>query len=134
MSILISGQSRNIIVRKHIEPQNKIVFLGDSITAGLSGSNKHTRYNYPWWVNKTLNRTTENLGSDGGTISGSLATDLEYKVKNARYKDASTVIIAYGINDYLNNENLDKVAEKLDFSIRYLRNKHHKIHILAVLP
>ncbi len=111
-----------------------ILFVGDSITAGLSGTNQHGKKSYPWWVGHILKQHIINNGYDGGTISGVSVRDLIPNLKSSKYKNVTTVVISYGINDYLNNRDLNKVVLKLASALKYLQQQHPQVKIIGILP
>lgn len=113
---------------------SKTVFLGDSITAGLIGVKKHTKENFPWWVGKLLNRKVDNLGHDGGMISKKRSSDLMPTLEQMSFTDVSTVVISYGVNDYNNNQNLNKITGNLAKAIAYIQRKHPKVKVFGILP
>ncbi|WP_260202884.1 SGNH/GDSL hydrolase family protein [Lactiplantibacillus pentosus] len=131
---LLAGCSKSHSRVSNSEGSNTILFVGDSITAGLSGTNQHNKKSYPWWVGNVLGRPIVNAGHDGGTISGTSKRDLIPNLKSANYKHVTTVVIGYGINDYLKNRELNNVALKLATALKYLRQQYPKVKIVGVLP
>ena len=111
-----------------------IAFWGDSITAGLLSGNQHAQRGYPWWVGRSLNVKIKNYGHDGGKITGSSDSDLLPVAKKANLSKANTLVIAYGINDYSANANMDAITNRLLSTIQYVKTKYPKIKIMGILP
>jgi len=120
--------------QKVTTPPGQIVFLGDSITAGLLQGGQHAKKSYPWWVGKSLGVKVSNYGRDGGKITGDSDRDLLPAVKSHSLKGARTVVIAYGINDYLSNVGLNDVTARLSAAIQYIQKRYPKVKIVGVLP
>ncbi|WP_143461873.1 SGNH/GDSL hydrolase family protein [Levilactobacillus enshiensis] len=112
----------------------KIVFLGDSITAGLLPGGQHAEKNYPWWVGKSLGVKVSNYGQDGGKITGESDRDLLPVLKHHQLTGARTVVLAYGINDYLDNVGLNDVTARLLTAIQYIQKRYPKIKLVGLLP
>ncbi|AYG36899.1 SGNH/GDSL hydrolase family protein [Lactiplantibacillus pentosus] len=133
--LLVScGKSTSQISGGTQSNKNTILFVGDSITAGLSGTNQHNKKSYPWWVGNVLGRPIVNAGHDGGTISGTSKRDLIPNLKSANYKHVTTVVIGYGINDYLKNRELNNVTSKLAAALKYLKKHHSNVKVIGILP
>ncbi|MFC6260654.1 SGNH/GDSL hydrolase family protein [Levilactobacillus fujinensis] len=115
-------------------PEETLAFFGDSITAGLLPGGQHAQKSYPWWVGKSLNVRIKNYGRDGGKNTGDSDRDLLSALKTHNLKGVHTVVLAYGINDYSDNAELNTVTAKLLAAIQYIQRTYPKVKILGVLP
>ncbi|MFC6260634.1 SGNH/GDSL hydrolase family protein [Levilactobacillus fujinensis] len=115
-------------------PPGQIAFFGDSITAGLLPGGQHAKKNYPWWVGKSLGVKVSDYARDGGKIVGDSDSDLLPALKAHNLKGVRTVVLAYGINDYSGNSNLNAVTARLLTAIQYLQKSYPKIRIIGILP
>jgi len=131
----VTGCARKQPVSQSVAtPPGQIVFLGDSITAGLLQGGQHAKKSYPWWVGKSLGIKVSNYGQDGGKITGDSDRDLLPVLKSHSLKGARTVVIAYGINDYLGNVGLNDVTARLSAAVEYIQRRYPKIKIVGMLP
>ena len=97
-------------------PHARIVTLGDSITQGLKNYNSPRELFDKAWPDYMLDQyggTLRNIAVSGKSIAGTGPEDFNGQVNSVNFADFDLAIIAMGVNDFNNQNNIETVVESL---------------------
>ncbi len=111
--------------------ENRILFLGDSLTEGL-GVDKQKAY--PKLVENLIKeKLKKSIEVINGGVSGSTTSDGLNRLKWYLRKKPSLIFIALGANDGLRGLNLKKSQENLEEIILYAKKSNAKVLLAGML-
>ena len=120
-----------------INPNTRIVTLGDSITQGLKNYNSPRELFSKAWPNYMLESyggTLRNIAVSGKSISGTGAEDFNGQVNSVNFNDFDLAIIAMGVNDFNNQSNLTDVIASLKKGLNKIFTDNKNIQVAGILP
>lgn len=118
--------------------KDKIITMGDSITAGYDGY-ETLDAGYPTWLARYLRTTVDNAAYNGAFLgdAGEMATpgDLSTTVNDTNFAKYNVATIAYGTNDYGHTDDtIDQLKSILDSNIKKMKAENPKLIIYGFLP
>ena len=120
-----------------INSNTRIVTLGDSITQGLKNYNSPRELFPKAWPNYMLESyggTLRNIAVSGKSISGTGAEDFNGQVNSVNFADFDLAIIAMGVNDFNNQNNIETVVENLKKGLNKIFLDNKNIQVAGILP
>lgn len=143
---------RNPLASSLFDSNNKLIFAGDSIVAGLGGTgydisstgggeyimNYHDIDRYEnvagqCWVNSMINHIETVYGKTGVKNRGIGGINTKGVLDNIStiFGDANTVILSVGTNDYANNSNVYTYLQQI---IKYCAQNNIKLMVMTNTP
>jgi len=111
--------------------QDKILFIGDSLTAGY-GIDKEK--SYPVLVKKILKlRYKKDVKIINGSVSGSTTASALSRLKWFQRSKAKLLVLALGSNDGLRGINLKKSQENLAKTIEFAKKKDMEVVLAGMM-
>ena len=109
-----------------MEERSRLLFLGDSITQGMTVSSPSLTY--PALTAAALNKDFHNIAVGGATMdgrAGKLALELEW----------NTAFVAFGVNDFAQNRELADFAADTEQTLKHLSMRDNAvIYLLTPVP
>lgn len=118
-------------------PNARIVTLGDSITQGLKNYNSPRELYEKSWPNYMLEQyggTLRNIAVSGKSIAGTGPEDFNGQVNSVNFADFDLAIIAMGVNDFNNQNNIETVVESLKKGLNKIFADNKNIQVAGILP
>nr|WP_252893047.1 SGNH/GDSL hydrolase family protein [Lentilactobacillus otakiensis] len=117
---------------------DKIITMGDSITAGYDGY-ETLDAGYPTWLSRYLGTTVDNAAYNGAFLcdAGDMSTpgDLGTTVSDTNFAKYDVATIAYGTNDYGHTDStIDQIKNTLDSNIKKMKAENKNLIIYGFLP
>lgn len=118
-------------------PHARIVTLGDSITQGLKNYNSPRELFDKAWPDYMLDQyggTLRNIAVSGKSIAGTGPEDFNGQVNSVNFADFDLAIIAMGVNDFNNQNNIETVVENLKKGLNKIFADNKNIQVAGILP
>lgn len=118
-------------------PHARIVTLGDSITQGLKNYNSPRELYDKAWPHYMLDLyggTLRNVAVSGKSIAGTGPEDFNGQVNSVNFADYDLAIIAMGVNDFNNQNNIETVVENLKKGLTKIFADNKNIQVAGILP
>lgn len=122
--LLLLGCSGGAVIEK-VDPDTKIIAVGDSLTAGLGVSENES---YPAELSKLLNCEITNFGVNGEDTTAALQR-LPAILKKTT---PNLVLLCYGGNDMLQKQPRERTKKNLDAMIQLIKETGADIVLIGV--
>lgn len=120
-----------------VNPNARIVTLGDSITQGLKNYNSPRElFSKPWpnYVLEIYGGSLRNIAVSGKSISGTGPEDFNGQVNSVNFNSFDLAIIAMGVNDFNNQSNISDVVASLKKGLNKIFADNKNIQVAGILP
>lgn len=107
----------------------KILFLGDSITAGLGVMREES---YPYLIDRMLKKKGHKVRIYNGSISGSTSASALSRLKWFKRVKADILVLALGANDGLRGQPVKSMEKNLEKTVVFAKRSGMKVIVAGM--